>query len=243
MAPEDFPTRRRQMSKTVAIVQSNYIPWRGYFDLINWADEFILYDDVQYTIRDWRNRNIIKTANGPLWLTIPVNVKGKYLQKIKDTVVSDPDWGTKHWSTILHSYSRAPYFELHKQVFEELYLEGHDTLLSQINYRLIGAVCRILGIKTVISWSMDYRLTGDKTERLVSLCQQAHATTYLSGPSAKAYLDETLFKDAGIALSYADYSGYREYSQLYPPFTPQVSIIDLIFNEGPEASNYMKSFA
>ena len=230
------------MRKTIAAVQSNYIPWRGYFDLINSVDEFILYDDVQYTIRDWRNRNVIKTSSGPLWLTIPVQVKGKYLQKIKDTRISDPTWRRRHWASIVHSYSRAKYFPVHKELFEELYLQADDKLLSEINYRFIVAICRILGIATTISWSMDYNLIGDKTERLVHLCQQAGATAYLSGPLAKAYLDEELFRKEGIVVSYMDYSGYREYTQLYPPFRPQLSIIDLLFNEGPQATNYMKSF-
>ena len=230
------------MGKTVAVVQSNYIPWRGYFDLINSVDEFILYDDVQYTIRDWRNRNIIKTSRGPLWLTIPVEVKGKYFQKIKDTGISNSTWRRRHWATIVHSYSRAKYFPMQKELFEELYLQADDKLLSHINYRFIVAICRILGIRTTISWSMDYDLIGDKTERLVHLCQQAGATAYLSGPSAKAYLNEDVFRSQGIAVSYMDYSGYREYRQLYPPFQWQVSIIDLIFNEGPNATNYMKSF-
>jgi hypothetical protein len=230
------------MSKTIAVVQSNYIPWRGYFDLINSVDEFILYDDVQYTIRDWRNRNIIKTSSGPLWLTIPVRVKGKYLQKMKDTRISDPAWGRKHWASIMHSYSRARYFPVQKELFEQLYLQADDELLSHINYRFIVAICRLLGIRTTISWSMDYNLIGDKTERLVHLCQQARATGYLSGPAAKAYLNEDLFRNEGIAVSYMDYSGYPEYGQLFPPFQSQVSIIDLIFNEGPDAIRYMKSF-
>jgi hypothetical protein len=230
------------MSKTIAVVQSNYIPWRGYFDLINSVDEFILYDDVQYTIRDWRNRNIIKTSSGPLWLTIPVEVKGKYLQKIKDTVISDPIWGRKHWASIIHNYSRAKYLPMHSELFEDLYLRSEDKLLSQINHRFIVAICQILEIRTTISWSMDYNLIGDKTERLVELCKQAGATAYLSGPTARAYLNEDLFRNKGISVSYMDYSGYREYTQLYPPFQSQVSIIDLIFNEGPGASNYMKSF-
>jgi hypothetical protein len=230
------------MRKTIAVVQSNYIPWRGYFDLINSVDEFILYDDVQYTIRDWRNRNIIKTSSGPLWLTIPVQVKGKYLQKIKDTRISDPTWRRRHWATIAHSYSRAKYYTMQKDLFEELYFQADDKLLSEINYRFIVAICRMLGIRTTISWSMDYNLIGDKTERLVHLCQQAGATAYLSGPLAKAYLDEELFKKEGIVVSYMDYSGYREYTQLSPPFRPQLSIIDLLLNEGPQATNYMKSF-
>jgi hypothetical protein len=230
------------MSKTIAVVQSNYIPWRGYFDLINSVDEFILYDDVQYTIRDWRNRNIIKTQNGPRWLTIPVEVKGKYFQKIKDTVISDTTWGRKHWASIIHNYSRAKYFLIYRELFKDLYLRSEDKLLSQINYRFIIAICQILGIRTTISRSMDYNLVGDKTDRLVHLCKQAGATAYVSGPSAKAYLDEDVFRNEGITVAYIDYSGYPEYRQLYPPFEPSVTIIDLIFNEGPSATGYMKSF-
>src|SRR4026207_404505 len=109
------------MSKTIAVVQSNYIPWRGYFDLINSVDEFILYDDVQYTIRDWRNRNIIKTSRGSLWLTIPVRVKGKYYQKIKDTKIGDPEWNQRHWTSITHNYAKARYFRQYRETFEELY--------------------------------------------------------------------------------------------------------------------------
>ncbi len=136
------------MAKSVAIVQSNYIPWRGYFDLINSVDEFILYDDVQYTIRDWRNRNIIKTAQGPKWLTIPVEVKGKYHQKIKDTAISDPGWARKHWATIVHSYSRAPYFAKYRELFENLYLGSEDKMLSGINHRFLSAICLLLEIGT-----------------------------------------------------------------------------------------------
>jgi hypothetical protein len=231
------------MSKKVAIVQSNYIPWRGYFDLINSVDEFILYDDMQYTIRDWRNRNLIKTANGPLWLTIPVEVKGKYFQKIKDVTVSDPQWARKHWASITHSYSKAPCFPTYKELFADLYGRAEERLLSMINHRFISAICRLLGIRTAISWSMDYELVGDKTEKLVNLCKQAGATHYLSGPAAKSYLVEESFNREGISVSYIDYSGYPEYSQLYPPFEPGVSILDLIFNEGPDAATYMKTFA
>lgn len=230
------------MSKTVAAVQSNYIPWRGYFDLINSVDEFILYDDMQYTIRDWRNRNIIKTANGPLWLTIPVEVKGKYFQKIKDTIVSDPGWGRKHWASISHSYAKAKYFPEQKELFARLYSQSSERLLSRINFRFIIAICQLLGINTAISWSMDYDMIGDKTEKLVYLCQQLGATHYLSGPTAKSYLKEELFARQGISVSYMDYSGYPEYRQLYPPFEPNVSILDLIFNEGPAARNFMKTF-
>ena len=230
------------MTKTIAVAQSNYIPWKGYFDLINSVDEFILYDDMQYTRRDWRNRNRIKSSKGLIWLTIPVQVKGKYFQKINQTVVANHKWANEHWTSIAHNYSKAKYFSEYGNKFEELYTGAQANLLSQINYDFITAICRMLGIRTTVSWSMDYQLIGDKTERLVNLCKQTRATTYLSGPAAKAYLDEEAFARRGIAVSYMDYSGYPEYDQLYPPFADRVSIVDLIFNEGSNATKYMKSF-
>jgi len=231
-----------KISKKVAILQSNYIPWRGYFDIINMVDEFILFDDMQYTRRDWRNRNRIKTTNRSRWITIPVEVKGKYFQKIKDTKVSNAEWNRKHWDYIVHSYSRSKYFGEYREQFQELYLGCSEKYLSRINHRFLVAFCKLLGIATKITWSMDYRLAEGKTERLVDLCKQVGAGEYISGPSAKGYIGEHMFKKEGIKLSYMDYSGYPEYNQLYPPFDHVVSIIDLIFNEGPNANKYMKSF-
>ena len=229
-------------AKRVAIVQSNYIPWRGYFDLMNLVDEFILFDDMQYTRRDWRNRNLIKSPAGLKWLTIPVQVKGKYFQPIKDTVVNNGTWNRQHWQTIIHCYAKANFFADYKEWLEELYLGVTEKHLSLINYRFLKAICDLLGIGTAIKWSMDYKLAGDKTERLVGLCEQARATEYLSGPAAQAYLDETQFERRGIKVSYMDYSGYPEYRQLNPPFAPNVSILDLILNEGPRARAFLKSF-
>lgn len=231
------------MTKRIAIVQSNYIPWKGYFDLIHSVDEFILFDDMQYTRRDWRNRNRIKTAQGPAWLTIPVNVKGGYYdQKICDTTVSDPEWKVRHWKTLVTHYSKARCFKQYRDLFEELYLETTEQRLSAINHRFLTAICAALGMRAHITWSMDYQAGEGKTKRLIDLCQQASATEYLSGPTAKDYIDEQLFADAGIALRYIDYGGYPEYAQLYPPFEHAVSIVDLILNEGADAPKFMKSF-
>lgn len=227
--------------KKVAIVQSNYIPWKGYFDLINMVDEFILYDDMQYTRRDWRNRNLIKTPRGTEWLTIPVEVKGKYYQAIKDTRISDTGWGKKHFAAIAHNYAKAGYFRDHKEFIEHLYLESSETYLSDINYRFIRAICDQLGIATKISWSSEYRLVEGKSERLLDLCMQARAGNYLSGPAAEDYIDETLFRQNGIRLEWMDYSGYPEYTQLHPPFVHGVTILDLLLNEGPHARNFLKS--
>lgn len=230
------------MHKKIAVVQSNYIPWKGYFDLINLADEFILFDDMQYTRRDWRNRNKIKTANGLIWLTIPVEVKGKYFQKINETVISDPNWNQAHWRSLTHHYARAPFFKEYASFFEELYLGCTEQMLSQVNYRFLTAICGLLGINTSLSWSMQYEIPEGKTERLVALCQQANASEYISGPSARGYIDEDMFAAAGITLTYIDYSGYPEYPQSYPPFEHGVSIVDLILHTGTDAPKYMRSF-
>jgi len=228
--------------KKVAIIQSNYIPWKGYFDIINMVDEFIIYDDVQYTRRDWRNRNRIKTPNGLKWLTIPVKVKGKYHQKIKDTKIADKNWVKKHWKTIIHNYSKAKYFKEYKDFFEELYLTSNEEYLSEINYKFIVAINKILGINTKIRWSSEFKLLDGKTERLLGICKDCNADIYVSGPAAKEYFDKELAKKENIKVEWMDYSGYPEYEQLYPPFEHKVSIIDLIFNEGPNATKFMKSF-
>jgi len=225
--------------KRVAILQSSYIPWKGYFDLMGQVDEFILYDDAQFTKRDWRNRNQIKTKDGVLWLTIPVHVKGLFTQAIKDVEISDASWGDKHFKTIAAAYARAPYFREYRDMLEELYRGSRSLRLSEANRRFIDAFAGLLGIRTKVSWSMDYFLPEGRVERLVALCQQAGATAYLSGPAAKDYIDPALFADAGIDLSYMDYGGYPEYPQLYPPFTHHVSVIDLIFSVGSAAPEYL----
>lgn len=228
--------------KRVAIVQSNYIPWKGYFDLIESVDEFVLYDDAQYTKRDWRNRNIIKTHQGTQWLSIPVDVKGKFEQRICDTHVADTTWRRKHWSSIVGSYARAPYFAEIKQWLEPLYLGSDENSLSKINASFISAICRYLEIATPFRNSMELPLMGEgKTSRLLSLCKAVGATVYVSGPAAKGYLDEAPFHDAGIKVEWFDYGIYPEYPQLHPPFVHGVSIVDLLVSAGPSARQYMHS--
>lgn len=228
--------------KKIAILQSNYIPWKGYFDMINRVDEFVLYDDMQYTRRDWRNRNKIKTKNGLSWLSIPVDVKGKYFQKINETKIDNPDWSKKHWQTILGNYSKSKYFSDYKNIFEELYLGCNEEYLSEINHKFILAINAILGIQTKIRWSSEFELLDGQTEKLLGICKQAGATNYISGPAAKGYFDEKLAQQEGIQVEWMDYSGYPEYNQLHPPFEHGVSVLDLIFNEGPNAKNFMKSY-
>ena len=228
------------MNKKVAILQSNYIPWKGYFDLIAAVDEFILYDDMQYTRRDWRNRNQIKTPQGVQWLTVPVLVKGKYHQKIRETEIDGSAWAAAHWRSLTNNYKRAPYFKEIRTWLEPIYLTKSFTHLSTLNRRLIEAVCAYLGIQTTIRNSWDYQLTDGKTERLANLCHQAGASEYISGPAAKDYIEEPVFNDLGIKLTWFDYSGYPAYPQLWGDFTHGVTILDLLFNCGREAYRYMR---
>jgi len=223
-------------------LQSNYIPWKGYFDLINKVDEFILFDDTQYTKRDWRNRNKIKTKNGIKWLTIPVSVKGKYLQKIKETKIIDENWNKQHWQIIKSNYSKSRYYKDYNDVFEELYLNCSEKYLSIINYKFIITINNILNINTKIRFSNEFDLIEGQTEKLLDICKQCDADTYISGPSAKKYFNEDLALQEDIKVEWMDYDSYPLYNQLYLPFNHEVSILDLIFNEGANATKFLKSF-
>ena len=210
--------------------------------MINSVDEFVLLDEVQFTRRDWRNRNRIKTPAGPVWLTIPVQAKGKYFQKISETEVSDPEWAERHWKTLVANYGRTPHFSAYRETLERCYLDCTESRLSLINRRFLDTICNILGIATLIVDSAAYSLVEGKTERLVSLCAQAGADVYVSGPAAKAYVEEEIFHAAGIMVEYFDYSDYPEYPQNHPPFDHAVTVLDLLFHTGSKAAEYMKSF-
>ena len=226
--------------KRTAIVQSSYIPWKGYFDLIRSVDAFILLDNVQFTRRDWRSRNRIKTHHGLAWLSIPVHTRGRYTQLIQDTTTSDPDWGRRHWQTIRANYGKAPHFYLYADRLAALY-EDPPPRLSQINHVFITAICDMLGITTPITWSSEYETREAPSERLIDLCLAVSGAEYLSGPSASNYLDVAAFEAAGIAVQFADYSGYPEYPQPHGPFEHAVSVLDLLFCTGPRALDFMKT--
>ncbi|GAB3970835.1 WbqC family protein [Actinoallomurus acanthiterrae] len=230
--------RVRRM-KRIAIVQSNYIPWKGYFDLITHVDEFMLFDDVQYTDRDWRNRNRIKMATGLKWLSVPVK-RGPRSQLINEVEISDPEWHIAHWRILAQAYRKAPCFDEMAPIVEELYRKCKSDKLSAVNRHFLKGICFILGIRTNLTRSEDYGAEGSKTERLVDLCQKAGADQYVTGPAARSYLDESLFRQAGIEVRWFDYSGYSEYPQLHPPFDHQVTVLDLILNTGQAAAGYLK---
>ncbi len=228
---------------TAVIIQSNYIPWKGCFDLIALSDVLIIYDDVQYTKRDWRNRNLIKTTQGTKWLTIPVTASGRFSQLINEVETNDDRWAKRHWLSITRAYGKAPAYKDYAETFEGIYSAlAKERHLSVINRTFIDAICDMLGIKSDIRRSQDIvPASGQgKTQRLVELCHAVGASRYVSGPSAADYLETEAFEHAGIRLDFMDYADYRAYPQLHGEFIHNVSIIDLILNVGEDAKRYMK---
>lgn len=225
-------------SKKVVVLQSNYIPWKGYFDLIHDADVFIFYDDVQYTKNDWRNRNKIKTRGGACWITVPVGIDAN--RQICEVEIKDSRWQQKHWNTLVHEYGKRPYFAFYRPFFEELYLGTQWTNLSVMNQVMTRRIAsELLHATTRFEDSRTYQPRGDNQDRLLDLLVKAAATEYISGPAAKSYITPQRFADAGIGLRWKNYSGYPEYPQAHPPFEHGVSILDLLFNTGPQAATFI----
>ena len=223
----------------VGIIQSNYIPWRGYFDFIDSVDLFIFHDDLQYTKGDWRNRNQIKTPRGLFWLSAPVKYRHVH-QLICQTLIDDSQkWRVVHLNQFWANYTKSPFL---KSALELLGvgLAPANSTISQLNINLIKLICDYLRIKTPLALSQDYALTSAKTERLIQLLKQVGGTTYLSGPTARGYLDESLFRANGIRLEYKIYD-YPPYPQLWGDFVGNVTVLDLIANMGPSARDFLKS--
>lgn len=223
------------------ILQPSYIPWRGYFDQINRADVFIFYDDVQYDKHGWRNRNQIKTVQGRQWLTIPVHSAGVVEKSIPIKQVEidwSKRWNEAHWKTLMLAYGRAPFFQNYTALLESFF-QRQDRFLADFTIDLTIALARELGNRhTRFMRSSELEASGQKTDRLVQLLTQVGASHYISGPSARDYIENDKFASAGITLEYMDYN-YPEYPQLHPPFDPNVSILDLLFMTGPEAMKFI----
>ena len=226
----------------VVILQPSYIPWRGVFDQILRADLFVFYDDVQYDKRGWRNRNQIKTPHGKQWLTIPVYSRGVQTQNIpihQIQIVWENPWNEIHWKAIQQSYSKAPHFERYRSLLETFY-QRRDEFLADFTIDFTIALARELG-NTHTRFMRSSKISGidgQKTDRLIQILQAVGATHYISGPSAQDYIEMEKFEHAGITLEYMQYD-YPEYQQLYPPFDPHVSVLDLLFMTGSEASQYI----
>jgi hypothetical protein len=222
----------------VAILQSNYMPWKGYFDIIGSVDLFVFHDDLQYTKGDWRNRNKIKTPKGTEWLTVPCGTSEHRL--ICEVELTNSGWQRKHWNLIQMHYAKTPYFKQYSPFFEEIYLGQTWANLVSMNQYVIKVIStELLGMKAQFDDSRAYSLKTAKGDRVIELLKRVGATTYLSGPAAKSYINEAIFTAEGIGLEWMNYGGYPEYPQLHPPFDHAVSIIDLLFNTGTDAASFM----
>jgi hypothetical protein len=225
----------------VVILQPSYIPWRGYFAQIRKADLFIFYDDVQYDKHGWRNRNQIKTAQGKQWLTIPVHSRGVTEGiPIKDVRIDwSRPWGKSHMKALTFAYNKAPHFKHYLPLLESFY-DRRDECLADFTIETTVLLSRELGITSTrfLRSSELPGIHGVKTDRLIKILEQVGAQHYISGPSARDYIEKEKFDEAGITLEYIEYN-YLEYPQLHPPFDPYVTILDLLFMAGKDALNYM----
>lgn len=219
-----------------AIIQSSFIPWKGYFDIIHDVDAFVFLEDVQFTRRDWRNRNRIKMPGGVKWLSVPVS--GGIGQQIWQTRINGHEWGDKLKKTIHYSYASSPYYESYKDDILSIFDPGCKSI-SELNIRAIGKISKLLGIGTRLIDSRDLWAFGRKDDKLIDICRKLGADEYLSGPSAQAYIRPEKFAEADIRLSYKSYDGYPEYRQLWGGFEHYVSVIDLIFNCGERAPDFI----
>lgn len=218
----------------IAVLQPSFIPWLGYFDQIARTDAFVFLDDVQYTRRDWRNRNRIRTPSGWMWLTIPVISRGRFNQSLLETRIDNSvDWRGKHLRALQHNYSRAPFFDEVFPTLEAVY-KSEATLLVDFCLATMTVVNQMLDIDTLTCRSSELATEGLKGDKILSLCKILKADCYLTGDLARDYLDANEFEQKGIALNYQNYV-HPEYRQIHPGFQSHMSIVDLLFNEGPQS--------
>jgi hypothetical protein len=224
--------------KKVAIIQSNYIPWKGYFDIIHDVDCFIFLDDVQYTNRDWRNRNKIKSNAGEIWLTIPLGSnRDKLINEVKFT---DLSWRKNHLKSIEQFYKKANYFSKYYELIREYYYQKEWIYLSDFNQNFIKRFSNeILELRTTFHNSSEFNIEKNKLNKIIGLLEAVNADYYISGALAKNYIDKNEFIKRNILLHYKDYTGYPEYAQLFTPFSHYVSILDLLFNTGDDIKYYI----
>ncbi|NQT90803.1 MAG: WbqC family protein [Candidatus Omnitrophica bacterium] len=228
----------------VGVHQPEHLPWLGFFDKMDQCDIFVILDTVQYRKNYFQNRNKIRVASGEktwAWLTVPI-VKGSHTQLIRDVKISsDRDWRKKHLALIRLSYDKAPFFKRYIDVLMSIYEKEHSNL-APLNIELISAMQKLLGINTeVLVASQLGTGEGSKGGTMVTfnICKHLKATEYMSGAFGKDYLDEDVFKAGGVSVRYQEFH-HPVYRQLYEPFAPEMSCIDLLFNEGDSAINIIR---
>jgi len=228
----------------LSVHQPQYIPWLGYFDKIDNSDCFVYLDIVQYKSREFQNRNKVRTKDGWLWLTVPVVSKGADRQRVDEVLIDNSsDWMSVHWKTLQSCYNRAPCFNLYRDFFEDVYVSKPWERLIDLNVHITAYVCEQLGIDTPVEYESKIGTSSQSTERIIELCQKLKSDTYLTGIGGRAYLDEAKFQEAGIKLIYQEFE-HPIYQQLYcktsDDFLSCLSILDLLFNEGPKSIDLIR---
>lgn len=219
---------------TVAVLQPGYLPWLGFFDQLRRADVFVYYDDVQYDKEGWRNRNRIKTQHGPLWLTVPVRLSGAGFPKILDVGIENRTaWARKHLASIRQGYARAPFVDRYLPALEEL-LQRRWERLVDLDIACAALMAGWFGLERRVERSSRLAIGGERSERLLAICRRFGARTYLSGDSARAYLDVALFTAHGVTVEWQQFA-HPVYPQLHGEFVPYLSALDALLNCGDEA--------
>ena len=219
------------------VLQPTYLPWVGYFGMIEIADIFVFYDDTQFVKQSWQQRNKIKTQNG--WILLIVPVLQKLGQKIKEVKINNNiNWYEKHWKSIMYNYNKAPFLKDHAPILREVYEKKWEYLVN-LNITLIKEITKILGLKTKFILSSELNVEDRKTNRLINILNKIGADEYVSGPAARSYIEIEKFKTERIELYWYEFN-HPSYSQLYGDFIPYLSVIDLLFNVGDEAINYIR---
>ena len=226
--------------KKIAISQSNYLPWKGYFELINYVDEFIFFDEVQYTRRDWRNRNILLKNGKKIWITLPIKNKNNYKEKISNMIIDDIKWKKNHLDLIKNCYSKSKYFNEIYDFIRNTIQTNHAIKLSEINQNLIKSICDRLDIKNSFSFSSEIvKSKKNASERLLEICKIKNCKIYVTGPNAKNYLNQNLFEKNGIKIEWYNYGITKKYYQINETFQPNLSIIDCLMNCGFNKKKFM----
>jgi len=226
---------------TIAIMQPTYLPWIGYFGMIDRADTFVFLDTVQFARRSWQQRNRIKTANGPQMLTVPVHKKGARDQKIAEVQIdADSHFAEKHIRAIEHALSKAPYF---KDYAGDLFgiLQVDHPKLADLNINLITWLTGALGVSCRFLRSSNIEASGAKADLLANICEALDGNVYISAPGSRDYIETSdAFDSHGITVAYHRYE-HPTYPQLYGDFEPYMSAIDLLFNVGPQSLERIRS--
>jgi hypothetical protein len=219
--------------KVIAFHQPVYLPFAGFFQKMARADAFAFMDFVQLNKRSWQVRNRIKTRRGALWLTVPVYVKGRYYQPIRDARVAGDSWRHKHWEAVRHNYGKAPHFADYAAFFAEVYGRPWEWL-ADLNLYIVEGIRSLLGITTPVLDTAGMTFAGTKSDLVIDMCKKLGAAAYLSSDGEAAYIDKEKFDAAGLGHSYLGWEP-TPYPQLFGEFIPNLSAVDVLFNCGPKS--------